>query len=154
MGRPKSTLKGLLEWRAQGREIHAAMMAMLGVGFPESQLTTVVDGLLQVGGEGQAKAWALASRRTEQSKGHPTPPTKKKYEVKGKGKRPEKRGGIVNAVRKSLDTSPRTSNDILGRGRKLIPGLGTDQVSKCLASMYLREEIKRKGDTKPFQYFV
>jgi hypothetical protein len=146
MGRPKSTLKGLLEWRAKGREIHAAMMAMLGVGFPESQLITVVDGLLQVGGEGQAKAWSLAS-----------PPTKKKYEVRTtkvtKKDKPQ-HGGIVNAIRKSLDGTPRPSKEVLERGRKFLPNLQPDQVSKALVSMHLHGKIKRKGDTKPYQYHL
>jgi hypothetical protein len=143
MGRPKSTLKGLLEWRAKGREIHAAMMAMLGVGFPESQLITVVDGLLQVGGEGQAKAWSLAK-----------PAKAKKYEVKTKPKGKKGYGGIVNAIRKSLDGTPRPSKEVLERGRKFLPNLQPDQVSKALVSMHLHGKIKRKGDTKPYQYHL
>lgn len=142
MARPKSHLKGLLEWRAKGREIHAELMTMLGVGFPEGQLVSVVDGLLQVGGEGQAKAWALTKTTSK------TP--KKKYQVRTKAKR----GGIVEAIRKALDGTPRLSKEVRQRALRYLPSLSPDQVSKALVSMHLREEIKRKGDIKPFQYHL
>lgn len=153
MAHPKLKLTILMDWRAKGREIHAEMMEVLGVGFPESHLMSAVDGFLMMGGEGQTKAWALAKRNQPKKPRVQTKKVNETGEAKKKAKKPKK-GSITKIVRMALDSTPRTGKEIQMKAQKALPGLNSDQVVKILASMVLRQQIKRKTDTTPYQYYV
>lgn len=121
------------------------MVELFGLGFSESQLISVVDSMLKVGSEGQAKAFRGKSKSNSKIKPGPkTKPVKSKH---------QKRGHIIGLTKGALDSTPKPTGEIFKKIHAKAPEINTDQVSKALASMYVRKLCKRKG-TKPILYYV
>lgn len=136
----KSIIKPLVAWRNQGRGIHAQMVQMLGVPFPESQLLSVVDGMLQIGSEGLAKGFRAVKPKALNGKR-----TKRRF----KGKKGQT---IVALVKRSLDSTPRTGKEVYGKIKE--PNVDSGRIVKTLAQLFLRKECKRQGKPGSYRYYV